>query len=42
METLVAHSNRTVKYVFDETINHIQGWCQRILLTQQLSQVGTV
>ena len=44
MQTLVAHSNRLVKYVFDETIIHKQGWCDRMLLTQeclQLSQQGT-
>ena len=38
MQTLVAHSNRTVKYVFDDTINHQEGWCQRMQLTMQLSQ----
>ena len=45
MQTLVAHSNRLVKYVFDETIIHKQGWCDRMLLTQeysQLSQQGTL
>jgi len=45
MQTLVAHSNRTGKYVFDEHITHKQGWCERMLLTQQLSQLsqlGTV
>ena len=30
MQTLVAHSNRLVKYVFDETIIHNQGWCDRM------------
>ena len=45
MQTLVAHSNRTVKCVFDDTINHKQGWCQRMELNKQLSkffQVGSV
>ena len=45
MQTLVAHSNRLVKYVFDETIIHKQGWCDRMSLTQefsQLSQQGTI
>ena len=40
MQTLVAHSNRTVKYVFDDTINHKQGWYQRMELTNQLSQLS--
>ena len=34
MQTLVAHSNRTVKYVFDDTINHKQGWCQMMELSK--------
>jgi len=38
MQILVGHSNRTVKYVFDETINHKAGWCQRMQLTMHLSQ----
>jgi len=38
MQILVGHANRTVKYVFDETINHKTGWCQRMQLTMHLSQ----
>ena len=41
MQTLVAHSNRLVKYVFDETIIHKQqGWCDRMLLTPEYSQLS--
>ena len=38
MQILVAHSNRMDKYVFDDTINHQEGWCQRMQLTMHLSQ----
>ena len=37
MQCLINHSNKKVKYVFDQTTMHQEGWCDRKLLSQQLS-----
>ena len=42
MQILVAHSNKRVKYIFDETIHHKETWCERMMTTQQLSHIVTV
>ena len=38
MASLVSHLNRKMKFVFDETIVHKEGWSTRDVLSQTLSQ----
>ena len=40
MASLVRYANKTIKFVFDETIVHKERWCSRALLSHVLSQAS--
>ena len=37
MTTLISHTNKKIKYVFDQTTVHKEGWSDRNMLSQELS-----
>ena len=37
MTTLISHTNKKIKYVFDQTTVHKEGWSERNMLSQELS-----